>query len=80
MSFVTRMRRWFDRTGATRPGTSRPADPADLHPGTETPTDGAAQTGLDRPFPSAGPVADPPVADPPVDDRAPAPPPERPMG
>lgn len=75
MSFVARIRRWFDRTGETRPGSSRPADPADLHPGTEAPADAAAHSGLDRPFPDAGPIADPPVGDPP-----PAQPPERPMG
>lgn len=68
MSIADRIRSWFDR----RP---RPADPADLHPGTETPGGGASTTGLDRPFPEAGPVAEPPVADP-----RPADPNERPLG
>lgn len=68
MSFVERIRRWFDRTGETRPGSARPADPADLRPGTETPGDPAATSGIDRPFPAAGPVADAPVRDPSPDE------------
>lgn len=73
MSFVNRIRRWLHRTGDPRTGSGRGADPSDLHPGVESPAD--ARTGLDRPFPAAGPIADPPIGDPP-----PTGPPERPMG
>jgi len=72
MSFLDRIRSWFDRSAS---GSSRPADPADLRPGSQPPADAGSSSGLDRPFPDSGPIADPPVGDPP-----PAGPPERPMG
>ena len=68
MNLFDRIRRWFDHS--TSPAA---ADPEDLH-GTPRESPGST-TGLDRPFPDAGPVADPPVADPPATD-----PPERPLG
>jgi hypothetical protein len=63
VNLFERFRRWLDRS----------ADPEDLH--TSPPEDPGASTGVDRPFPAAGPVADPPVGDPPL-----AGPPERPLG
>ncbi|HSJ92326.1 MAG TPA: hypothetical protein VK917_09655 [Ilumatobacter sp.] len=63
MNLFERFRRWLDRS----------ADPEDLH--ASPPEDAGASTGVDRPFPAAGPVADPPVGDPPL-----AGPPERPLG
>lgn len=68
MNLFERFRRWLDRSAAPAA-----ADPDDLH-GTAPESPGAA-TGLDRPFPDSGPIADPPVVDPP-----PADPPERPLG
>ena len=68
MNLFERIRRWLDRSAA--PGS---ADPADLRG--HGPEDPAASSGLDRPFPDSGPIADPPVGDPP-----PAHPPERPLG
>ena len=68
MNLLERIRGWFGPSG--NPAS---ADPEDLH-GTPPESPGAS-TGLDRPFPAAGPVADPPVADPPSTD-----PPERPLG
>lgn len=67
MKLLDRIRRWFDRSAAPA------ADPADLRG--RAPDDPAADTGLERPLPSTGPIADPPVGDPP-----PAQPPERPLG
>lgn len=71
MNLFERISRWLHRTAA--PGTDMPADPADLH-GSQ-PDDSAAATGLDRPLPASGPIADPPTGDPPS-----ASPPERPLG
>lgn len=68
MNLFERIRSWFDRSAAPAA-----ADPEDLR-GTP-PEDPAASTGIDRPFPDSGPIADPPVGDPPPTD-----PPERPLG
>ena len=68
MNLFERIRRWFDRSAAPPA-----ADPADLR--SRPPEGAAAETGLDRPFPESGPMADPPVGDPPPTD-----PPERPLG
>ena len=53
MNLFERIRRWLDRSA-----TPAAADPEDLHG--SAPEDPAASTGLDRPFPDAGPIADPP--------------------
>lgn len=71
MNLFERVRGWFNRTAA--PGGDMAADPADLH--SSQPEDSAASTGLDRPFPDSGPVAEPPITDPPGTE-----PPERPLG
>jgi hypothetical protein len=68
MNVFARIRRWFDRSAA-----APAADPGDLHQ--DPPDDAAASSGLERPFPAAGPIADPPIGDPPPTD-----PPERPLG
>jgi hypothetical protein len=71
MTLFERVRRWLNRSAA--PAAPVAADPEDLHG--SVPEDPAASTGLDRPFPASGPIAEPPVGDPP-----PADPPERPLG
>ena len=71
MSLFDRFRRWLHRGAA--PGGEMAADPADLHG--SHPEDPAVATGLDRPLPDSGPVADPPIVDPPL-----AGPPDRPLG
>lgn len=68
MNLFERIRRWFDRSAAPAA-----ADPGDLRPG--KPEDSAASSGLDRPLPDSGPIADTPIGDPPPTD-----PPERPLG
>ena len=50
-----------------------PADAGDLHG--NHPDDSAVATGLDRPSPDSGPVAEPPIVDPTLDG-----PTERPLG
>lgn len=71
MNLVERFRSWLNRGAA--PGGEMAADPADLNG--SPPEDPAVATGLDRPFPDSGPVAESPISDPPG-----AEPPERPLG